>query len=104
MAKEKNNYSVSNKNMTITAEVATLTEKDLAVVKNYVALGYKLINKKVTKSPSIDDMRAALSVDAETLKKFNAAYAKKTKGKVSFKETGFSEACKIYNEWKKANK
>ena len=104
MAKEKKNYSVSNKNMTITAEVATLSEKDLAVVKNYVALGYKLINKKVTKSPSIDEMRAELSVDAETLKKFNAAYAKKTKGKVAFKETGFSEACKIYNEWKKANK
>lgn len=104
MARERKNYSVSNEKMTITAEVATLSEKDLAVVKNFVALGYTLINKKVPKSPSIDDMRAELSVDADTLKKFNAAYARKTKGKVAFKETGFSEACKIYNEWKKANK
>ena len=101
--KEKKNYSVSNKNMTITAEVATLGEKDLAAVKNYVALGYKLINKKVAKSLTIDEMRAKLAADEETLKKFNEAYAKKTKGKKEFKETGFAEACKIYNAWKKEN-
>ena len=105
-AKEKKNYSVSNKNMTITADVATLGEKDLAAVKNYVALGYKLINKKVAKSLTIDEMRAKLAADEETLKKFNEAYAKKSegKGKKAFKETGFAEACKIYNAWKKENK
>lgn len=103
-AKAKKNYSVSNKNKTITAKVAELSAEELTVVKNYIALGYELIDKKVAKSLSIDEMRAALSVDAETLEKFNAAYAKKTTGKVAFKETGFAEACKIYNEWKKANK
>ena len=100
----KKNYSVSNYKMTVTAEVATLSEEDLKAVKNYVALGYKLVNKKLPKSVSVDEMRAALAADKDTLAKFEAAYAKKTKGNVEFKKTGFAEACKIYNEWKKANK
>ena len=56
------------------------------------------------KSLSIDEMRAELAADADTLKAFNAAYGKKTKKGAGFKETGFGKACKIYNEWKKNNK
>ena len=56
------------------------------------------------KSLSIDEMRAELAADADTLKAFNAAYGEKTKKGAGFKETGFGKACKIYNEWKKNNK
>ena len=104
MAKEKKNYSVSSSKMTITADVATLNEQELSAVKNYMALGYKLVNKKLSKSLSIDEMRAELAADADTLKAFNAAYGEKTKKGAGFKETGFGKACKIYNEWKKNNK
>lgn len=109
MAREKKSYSVSSKKLTITADVASLKKEDLEVVKNYIALGYKLVNKKIKSSKSIEEMRKELEADKEALEAFNKAYEEKTKKakkgeKIPFKETGFGKACKIYNEWKKNNK
>lgn len=100
----KANYTVEGNK--VIANIAELTEKELTAVKNYMALGYTLEEKKVAKkTKSIDEMREELKNDKETLDKFDAAYATKApKGNKDFKETGFGKACMIYNAWVKENK
>ena len=72
----KANYTVEGNK--VIANIAELTEKELTAVKNYMALGYTLEEKKVAKkTKSIDEMREELKDDKETLEKFNAAYATK---------------------------
>lgn len=104
MAKSKSNYTI--KGMKVIANVAELTENELAIVRNYIALGYTLKEKNTKqKTKSIADMREELKNDKETLEKFEAAYATKApKGNKDFKETGFGKACMIYNAWAKEHK
>jgi len=95
------NYKV--KGNKVIANIAELTEKEIAEIKNYMALGFTLEKKKATKTVTVEDMRKALADDAATLKAFNEAYADNAAAK-DFKDTGFAKACKIYTEWKKAQK
>jgi hypothetical protein len=46
-------------------------------------------------SKSVEDMKKELKADKDALAKFEAAYEQKN---------GFFDACKIYADWKKANK
>lgn len=99
------NYRI--KENTIIADIPNLTSIEIQEVRNYMALGFTL--KVKTKSISIVEMRAALEKAPDTLKDFDNALAdKKTKdaagNTLSFKDTGFGKACKIYNDWKKENK
>lgn len=48
------------------------------------------------KSTKVSDMREDLKADKEALEEFEKIYAKK--------KTGFFDACKYYNEWKKNKK
>lgn len=61
----------------------------------YLGQGYKPMMEVKKKGKTVAQMRNDLAEDKETLAKFNAAYDKKG---------GFHTACKIYAEWKKAQK
>lgn len=45
------NYKVIGKSKKIIADIAALTEAELSAVKNYMALGYELEEKKEKKAP-----------------------------------------------------
>lgn len=107
MAKAKANYKI--KGTEIIAEIAKLTPEEIQEIKNYMAFGYTLVDKKTTKkktkSKTIAEMRAELKEAPEILKKFNEAYETKApKGNKDFKQTGFGKACDIYNDWVKNKK
>ena len=44
------NYVIDNKAQVIYANVASLTEKQLKAIKNYIALGYQLKEKVKTRN------------------------------------------------------
>lgn len=99
MAKAKGNYRIKGK--TVIADVSALTEKEMEVVKKYVALGFEVKEAPKQKTKSVAEMREELSVDADALKEFNKLYqAKAVKGE----KAPFFQACKYYNDWKKAHK
>ena len=99
MAKAKANYKV--KGNTVIANVAALTEAELAVVKKYLALGYALKEASKQKTKTVAEMREELAVDAAALKEFNKIYATKA---VKGEKAPFFNACKFYNNWKKEHK
>ena len=99
MAKAKANYKV--KGNTVIANVSALTDEELAVVKKYIALGFELKEAPKQKTKTVAEMREELAVDANALKEFNKLYsAKAVKGETA----PFFNACKYYNNWKKAQK
>ena len=99
MAKSKSNYKV--KGNTVIANIAKCTDEELAVIKKYLALGFELKEPSKQKTKTVSEMREELSVDAEALKEFNKLYGKKA---VKGEKAPFFNACKFYNEWKKAQK
>jgi len=101
MASEKRNFRVSEKNKTVSFVVGTLTESERAQIEDYRVAGYE-IKVKAKKGLTIKDMRAAMKNDKKALDEFNALYSKKAdKDSAS---NPFHDACKYYNEWKKAKK
>lgn len=99
MAKAKGNYRV--KGNTVIADINALTEKEMEVVKKYVALGFTVKEAPKQKTKTVAEMREELSVDAEALKEFNKLYSAKS---VKGEKAPFFKACKYYNDWKKAQK
>ena len=99
MAKKKANYKV--KGNTIIANVSALTPEELAVIKNYLALGFVLKEASKQKTKTVEEMRAELNADAKALEKFNELYGKKA---VKGEKAPFFLACKFYNDWKKEQK
>ena len=82
-------------------------EAETDLINFYLDRGYQPKYEEKKDSIKVADMRKELAVDKEALDKFNEAYAKKiTKNmtKEEKKEAGFFGACKVYTEWKKANK
>lgn len=92
-------YKVEGKK--IIADITKLKEKDIKAINNYLALGYELEEPPKPKSITVDEMRDALSVDAEALKEFNKIYGTKA---VKGETAPFFKACKFYNDWKKKHK
>ena len=99
MAKSKANYRI--KDNKVIADVSALTPEELAVVRNYLALGFVLKEKSKQKTKTVEEMRADLNKDAKALEEFNRLYSTKAK---KGEKAPFFLACKFYNEWKKEQK
>lgn len=65
------------------------------LIDRYLKMGYEPMFEEKKASVSVAEMRKDLKQDAETLAKFEEVYKAKN---------GFHKACKIYAEWKKAQK
>ena len=65
------------------------------LIDRYLKMGFEPMFEEKKASVSVADMREELKADAEALAKFEEAYKVKN---------GFHKACKIYAEWKKAQK
>lgn len=65
------------------------------LIDRYLKMGFEPMFEEKKASVSVADMRKELKADAEALAKFEEAYKVKN---------GFHKACKIYAEWKKAQK
>ena len=65
------------------------------LIDRYLKMGFEPMFEEKKASVSVADMRKELKADAEALAKFEEAYAVKN---------GFHKACKIYANWKKAQK
>lgn len=71
------------------------TPAEQKMIDFYLLNGYTPMFEEKKSGKKVAEMREEM--DKETLEKFDAAYNNKEKG-------GFHKACKIYAEWKKANK
>ena len=117
------NYKVNGNK--VFADVSKLTEEELNAVKNYMALGYELVNKEFKKGITKAEMLAELASDedakkdfetaysikkdeikdkADTIKAFEVKYGIKTKTKAGEDIVGYHLACQIYTKWSKKNK
>ena len=65
------------------------------LINYYLSNGFMPMLETKKKGKTVAEMREDLKADEETLKKFNTLYDEKG---------GFHKACKVYAEWKKANK
>lgn len=101
MAKSKH-YKVDNEKKIVYRYIGTnATKRDLDDIALYVQCGYEM---RWVKAPlTVAKMRRELETLAPkgTLEAFNAAYSEKSTT-TDFSETGFSKACKIYQDWKKS--
>ena len=110
MARKTKNYVVSEKNKTIKAVFAKLTEEEVKEIKVYQEVfGYSLIAvSEIKRGKSVDEIRAELKEkDEEALNEFNRLYALKVPKDMSkdeAKKIGFHGAMKYYADWKKKNK
>lgn len=95
--RKKSNYTVKAEKKVILADVSKLTEEEIKVVKNYVALGYELKEKKKNpKSKTVAEMRADLKEIGEAeLNEFNRIYKLKAEDDTY---SGFHQACGYYNK------
>ena len=117
------NYKVSGDK--ILADVSKLTEEELNAIKNYMALGYELVDKKFKKGITKEEMLKELASDedakkdfetaysikkdeiknkADIIKAFEVKYGIKTKTKADEDIVGYHLACQIYTKWSKKNK
>lgn len=67
-----------------------------ALTSFYLKEGYIPMYEEKKPTTKVADMKKALKADPKALEEFETIYA--TKG------TGFFDACKYYNDWKKSNK
>ena len=65
------------------------------LIDRYLKMGFEPMFEEKKASVSVADMRKDLKKDEEALAKFEEAYKEKN---------GFHKACKIYANWKKAQK
>ena len=70
-------------------------EAEESVKALFLKSGYAPKFEEKKPAMTVEEMRKALSKDEKALEAFNNAYAEKN---------GFFNACKVYAEWKKANK
>lgn len=122
------NYKVKAADMKIIADIKCLTQDELTAVKNYIALGYKLEEKKKSSAKvyTKDEMEELLSVNEELKADFLEAYSIKKKDLENKKDfiksleekyqirtttkkdntayTGYYLACQIFNKWLKEKK
>lgn len=98
MACKPQTFKLDNKKKTITIYTnVEQVESEKTLIEYYLKMGYApLMGEK--KSKSVAEMRAEMKDDEQALKLFNDTYKSKEKNK------GFFGACKVYNNWKKANK
>lgn len=128
MAKRKPHYYTDG--LKVFAEIEKLTENELKIVKNYIALGYELIELTEAKKEtiSVEEMSEELTANREMKKDFDfCAFDVKSKDMKDKNEkynkvveiakkygvryqtkkgddyAPYFIACQIYNKWKKEN-
>lgn len=128
MAKRKPHYYTDG--LKVFAEIEKLTENELKIVKNYIALGYELIELTEAKKEtiSVEEMSEELTANREMKKDFDfCAFDVKSKDMkdkndkynkvveiakkygVRYQTKNGNDyapyfiACQIYNKWKKEN-
>lgn len=114
------NYKAEGKK--IFADIGKLSEAELKAVKNYIALGYELVEQKFTKVITKEKMLEELKADeeaksdfekaygikkdeikenAELITKLEKKYGIKTKTKAGDDIVGYHLACQVFSKWKK---
>lgn len=84
-----------------------IIEEETALINYYLDKGYQPMYEVKKAGLTVEDMRKELAGDKEASEKFEKAYATKITKDMTKEEkklAGFFGACKVYNEWKKANK
>lgn len=107
MAKKAESFRLDTKKKVIVIYTnVDCSPAEQSVKEFYLAQGFAPKFEEKKKTLTVKDMRAELKADPNALKAFDTAYKKEApSGKdVKFSETGFAEACRIYNDWKKKNK
>ena len=95
MAHKPTSFKLNEKKKTIVIYTNVEANAEKTLIDFYLGQGYAPMFEEKKPSKKVDDMKKELKADPETLAKFEAAYEQKN---------GFFDACKIYAEWKKANK
>lgn len=96
MAHKAQSFKLNEKKKTITIYTNVEASPAEAELKNfYLSNGYSPMFEERKAGKTVKEMRKELKVDAEAAAAFEAAYNDKN---------GFFAACKIYSDWKKANK
>ena len=98
MASKPQSFKLDTKKNTITIYTnVEQVESEKNLIQMYLNMGYQpLVGEK--KTITVKEMRAEMKDDEQALKEFNETYKSKEKDK------GFFGACKVYSNWKKANK
>lgn len=112
MAKKAQSFKVDTAKKIITIyNGVEQTDGEKSLMEFYLNQGYAPMFDTKKKGKSVSEMREEMK-NTEALKEFNAAYSCKDKAALAelnkkyntTNKSGFHIACKIYAEWKKANK
>ena len=95
MAHKAQSFKLDQKKKVIVIYTNVEVPAEQPLVNYYLNAGFTPMFEEKKPPKTVADMRKDLAVDANALKAFNDAYAEKD---------GFFKACKIYSDWKKANK
>lgn len=95
MAHKPTSFKLNEKKKEIVVYTNVEAPEEKKFIDIYVGQGYKPMFEEKKPAKTVEQMRKDLEKDAETLARFNEAYAEKN---------GFFNACKIYSEWNKKNK
>jgi len=96
MAHKAQSFILNEKKKTITIYTNVEASPAEVELKNYyLSNGYTPLMGEKKPGITVKEMRKELKADAEAAAAFEAAYKEKN---------GFFDACKVYTNWKKANK
>lgn len=98
MAHKAKSFKLNQKKKVIVIYTNVDEPAEKPLVDYYLNAGFSPMFDEKKPTKSVADMRKELEADKNALKAFNDAYGNKEDKKAFFK------ACKIYSDWKKANK
>lgn len=96
MAHKAKSFKLNEKKKVIVLYTNVEVPAEKPLIDYYLNAGFSPMFEEKKPTKSVAQMKKELSVDANVLKAFEDAYKDK--------DGGFFKACKIYSEWKKANK
>ena len=108
MARKPKSFKLDEKKKVIILYTNVRIEAENDLINFYLDRGYAPMYEEKKDTVKIKEMRDELKKkDEKALAEFNRIYAIKVDANASKEEkknSGFFGACKLYNEWKKANK
>lgn len=96
MAHKAKSFKLDQKKKVIVIYTNIEEPAEKPLVDYYLNAGFTPMFEEKKPTKTVSDMRKELKADANALKAFEDAYKEK--------DGGFFKACKIYADWKKANK
>lgn len=96
MAHKAKSFKLNEKKKVIVLYTNVEVPAEKPLIDYYLNAGFSPMFEEKKPTKSVAQMKKELSADANALKAFEDAYKDK--------DGGFFKACKIYSEWKKANK